>query len=87
LLYMLAFCDTPHTRWLWVLSKANRDAAQAQNARTVRHNALSQAIWVKYSSFQTFAVFCMLYVFFWVIPRRLKFYMLTFRNTLSVPSS
>ena len=26
-----------------------------------------------YSSFQTFAVFCMLYVFFWVIPRRLSF--------------
>jgi hypothetical protein len=26
-----------------------------------------------YSWFQTFAVFCMLYVFFWVIPRRLKF--------------
>jgi len=25
------------------------------------------------SSFQTFAAFCMLYVFFWVIPRRLKF--------------
>ena len=26
-----------------------------------------------YSSFQTFAVFCMLYLFFWVIPRRLNF--------------
>jgi uncharacterized membrane protein len=27
----------------------------------------------KYYWFQTFAVFCMLYVFFWVIPRRLNF--------------
>jgi hypothetical protein len=27
----------------------------------------------EYSWFQTFAVFCMLYVFFWVIPRRLNF--------------
>jgi hypothetical protein len=27
----------------------------------------------RYSWFQTFAVFCMLYVFFWVIPRRLNF--------------
>jgi hypothetical protein len=26
-----------------------------------------------YSWFQTFAVFCMLYVFFWVIPRHLNF--------------
>jgi hypothetical protein len=25
------------------------------------------------SRFQTFAVFCMLYIFFWVIPRRLNF--------------
>jgi hypothetical protein len=28
-----------------------------------------------------------LYALFWVIPRRLNFYMPTFRNTLSVPSS
>ena len=28
---------------------------------------------VKYSWFQTFAVFWMLYAFYWVIPRRLKF--------------
>jgi len=28
----------------------------------------------------------LLYVFFWVIPRRLNFYVPTFRNTLSVPS-
>jgi len=28
---------------------------------------------VKHSSFQAFAVFCMLYAFFWVIPRRLEF--------------
>jgi hypothetical protein len=27
----------------------------------------------KYHSFQTFTVFCMLYVFFWVIPRCLNF--------------
>jgi len=26
-----------------------------------------------YSLFKTFAVFCMLYVFFWVIPWRLNF--------------
>jgi len=29
----------------------------------------------------------MLYAFFWVIPLASEFYMLTFRNTLSVPSS
>jgi hypothetical protein len=28
-----------------------------------------------YFLFQTFAVFCMLYVFFWVIPRRLNLYL------------
>jgi len=42
---------------------------------------------INHSWFQTFAVFCMLYVFFWVIPRASEFYMPTFRNTLSVPSS
>ena len=31
------------------------------------------------SWFQTFAVFCMLYVFFWVIPRRLNFICRRFR--------
>jgi len=29
--------------------------------------------YLKFSWFQTFTVFCMLYVFFWVIPRRLNF--------------
>jgi len=43
---MLAFCDMPHTNWLWVLSKVNWDAAQAQNACTVQHNTLSQAIYL-----------------------------------------
>jgi len=35
--------------------------------------------------FQTFAVFCMLYVFFWVIPRCLNFICRRF-GTLPVPS-
>jgi hypothetical protein len=39
-----------------------------------------------YFLFQTFAVFSMLYVFFWVIPRRLNFITRRF-GTLSVPSS
>jgi hypothetical protein len=39
-----------------------------------------------YSWFQTFAVFRMLYSFFWVIHRRRKF-VRTFRDTLPVPSS
>ena len=43
--------------------------------------------WSKYSWLQAFAVFRMLFVFFWVIPRRSDLYMPTFRNTLSVPSS
>jgi len=30
--------------------------------------------------FKLFALFCVLYVFFWVIPWRLKFYMPTFRE-------
>jgi hypothetical protein len=47
LLYMLAFCDMPHTNWLWALSQVNCDVAQAQNACTVQHNMLRQAIWVK----------------------------------------
>jgi hypothetical protein len=42
---------------------------------------------IKRSWFQTFAVFCMLYVFFWVIHPESEFYRPTFRNTLSVPSS
>ena len=37
---------------------------------SVRTSLKAQSI---YSWFQTFAVFCMLYVFFWVIPRRLNF--------------
>jgi hypothetical protein len=39
------------------------------------------------SWFQTFAVFWMLYAFFWVIPPASEFYMPTFLNTVSVPSS
>jgi hypothetical protein len=38
-----------------------------------------------YSWFQIFALFCMLYVFFWVIPRRLNFICRCF-GTLSVPA-
>jgi len=38
------------------------------------------------SWFQTFAVYWMLYAFFWAIPRRLKFICRRF-GTLSVPSS
>ena len=37
--------------------------------------------------FQTFAVFWILYAFFWVISSASELYMPTFRNTLSVPSS
>ena len=36
-------------------------------------NFFKLPIRINYSWFQTFAVFCMLYVFFWVIPRRLNF--------------
>jgi len=40
---------------------------------------LSVVTTVSYSWFQTFAVFCMLYVFFWVISRRLNFICRHFR--------
>jgi len=36
-------------------------------------NKSCQQLSFKHSWFQTFAMFCMLYVFFWVIPRRLNF--------------
>jgi len=39
-----------------------------------------------HSGFQTFALFRMVYIFFWVIPQLLNF-VPTFRNTLYLPSS
>jgi hypothetical protein len=41
----------------------------------------------KIFDFEIFAVFCMLYVFFWVIPRRLNFISRRFVTLLSFPSS
>jgi hypothetical protein len=38
-----------------------------------------------YSWFQTFAVFSMLYVFFWVIPRRLNFICRRFGTLFHLP--
>jgi hypothetical protein len=54
------------------------------------HIAYLCHFWVMHfmhSWFQAFAMFCMFYAFFWVIPPASEFYMPTFRNTLSVPSS
>jgi hypothetical protein len=45
---------------------------QYMDAKTLHKDCHSSQN-IKVSWFQTFAVFCMLYVFFWVIPRRLKF--------------
>ena len=42
---------------------------------------------VEFSWFQTFAVFWILYVFFWVFPQASECCLPTFRNPLSVPSS
>jgi len=45
---------------------------------------LAKGYWLSW--LQTFAVFWMLYSFFWVIPRRLNFMCRRF-GTLSLPSS
>jgi len=62
-----------HTIWKVLLHSVQYNAH-----RFVRSGLMKQES--RYSWFQTFAVFWMLYAFFWVIPRRMNFIFRRFRT-------
>jgi hypothetical protein len=68
--------------WYWRLELKSVENIQA----CLKYRAVFMTNKIPFFLFQTFAVFCMLYVFFCVIPRRLNFISRRF-GTLSVPSS
>jgi len=71
--------DTASNKWRCLSTDFNLDFAPSTSRRWKL--IFIYKLWdLRFSWFQTFALFCMFYVFFWVIPQRLNFICRRFRK-------